>query len=149
MPFCNVNLLFSSSVVLRNLFGSVDRHLVCPRARRSRNERYFSKPNLVQNKKCIRFLVYVALWFVCGANNNHPNHPNRSTLSCLMTEQEVHLLAFDSIELTYSTLALINIIVVTSDVSSMLFFPQRRACNSISTTYTIEANAYAKLKTKL
>jgi hypothetical protein len=82
MPFCNVILLFSSSVCLTNLFGSVDRHLVRPRARRSRNERYFSKPNFIQNKKCIRILVYVALWFVCRANKSHPN---RSILSFPMT----------------------------------------------------------------
>jgi hypothetical protein len=85
-----VNLLFPSSVRLKNLFSAVDRDLVLTRARRSRNERYFSKANLVQNKKCIRFLVYVALLFVRQANKNHPN---RSTLSFPMTEQEVHLLA--------------------------------------------------------
>jgi hypothetical protein len=100
MPFFIVNLLFPSSVGLRNLFGAVDRDLERTRARRTRNERYFSKPNGVQNKKRIRFLVYVALLFVCRSNNNRPNHPNRSTLSFPMTEQEVHLLALESIELT-------------------------------------------------
>jgi hypothetical protein len=100
MPFCIINLLFPSSVRLRNLFGAVDRDLVRTRARQTRNERYFSKPNFVQNKKCIRFLVHVDLFFLCRANNNPPNHPNRSTLAFPMTEQEVHLLALESIELT-------------------------------------------------
>jgi hypothetical protein len=68
MLFCNVNLLFSSSARLRNLFGDVDRDLVRTRARRSRNERYFSKPIFGQNKTCMRFLVYVALLFVCRSN---------------------------------------------------------------------------------
>jgi hypothetical protein len=81
MPFCIENLLFPSTVRLGNLFSAVDRDLVRMQARRPRNERYFSKQNFVQNKKCIRFLVYVALLFVCQANSNHPNHPNRSTLS--------------------------------------------------------------------
>jgi hypothetical protein len=99
MPFCIVNLLFPSSVRLINLFGSVDRDLVRTRARRSRNERYFSKPNVVKNKGCILFLVYVALLYVCRA---HKNHPNRSTLSFPMTEQEVHLFDdLESVELTW------------------------------------------------
>jgi hypothetical protein len=97
MPFCIVNLLFPSSVRLRNMFGAVDRDLVRTQARRPRNKSYFSKPNFVQNKKCIGFLVYVALLFVRRANKNHPN---RSTLAFPMTEQEVHLLALESIELT-------------------------------------------------
>jgi hypothetical protein len=97
MSFCIVNLLFPSSVRLRNLSGAVDRDLVHTQARRPRNEHYFSKPNVVQNKKYIRFLVYVALLFFCQANNNHPN---RSTLSFPMTEPEVHLLTLELIDLT-------------------------------------------------
>jgi hypothetical protein len=87
-------------------FSLVDHDLVRTRARRPRNERYFSKQKFVQNQKCIQFLVYVALLFVCGANNNRPNHLNhlnhlnRSTLSFPMTEQEVHMLALVLIELT-------------------------------------------------
>jgi hypothetical protein len=64
------------------MFGSVDCHLVRPRASRSRNERYFSKPNFIQNKKMYTFLVYVALWFVLGANKSHPN---RSIMSFPIT----------------------------------------------------------------
>jgi hypothetical protein len=53
MPFCIIvtNLLFPSSVRLRNLFGAVARDVVRTRVRRPRNERYLSKPNFVQNKK--------------------------------------------------------------------------------------------------
>jgi hypothetical protein len=78
MPFCSVTLLFSSSVRLRNLFGSVDRPLVRPQARRSRN--------------------------VCRANKSHPNRSiltfpitGKKFISCSPFCSHLNLVALEKI----------------------------------------------------